>query len=59
MKFMLMAGGLITLPAICVVLFLFGRPAMIPAMVSLGINLLPFLVGGWLLRNKGADGLGH
>ncbi|MDR0787189.1 MAG: hypothetical protein LBG44_04925 [Gemmatimonadota bacterium] len=53
MKFILMAGMLITLPAICVIVFFFfeGRIAMIPALVSLGINFLPFVVAGILLRN--------
>lgn len=59
MKIMLLAGAMITLPAICVVLFFFGRPAMVPALVSLGINLLPFIVAGLLLRNSGTEGLGH
>ena len=59
MKIMLLAGGLITLPAICVVLFFFGRPAMVPALASLSINLLPFVIGGWLLRNSGSGNLGH
>ncbi len=59
MKIMLLAGAMITLPAICVVLFFFGRPAMVPALASLFINLLPFVVGGLLLQKSGAEGLGH
>lgn len=55
MKMMLIAAALITLPAIVVAVFFFGRVAMIPALASLGINMLPFLVAGWLMRNKGID----
>ena len=53
MKMMLIAALMITLPAIVVVLFFFGRTAMFPALVSLGLNSLPFLVAGWLLRKQG------
>lgn len=55
MKMMLIAAMLITLPAIVVALFFFGRAAMIPALASLGINMLPFLVAGWLLPKHGTD----
>jgi hypothetical protein len=55
MKMMLIAATLITLPAIIVALFFFGRSAMIPALASLGINMLPFLVAGWLMRKSGVD----
>lgn len=58
MKMMLVAGALITLPAIVVAFFFFGRSAMIPAIASLGINMLPFLVAGWLLRKSGVES-GH
>ena len=53
MKLMLMAGVLITLPAISVGTFYFGKAMMIPAMVSLAINFLPFVIGGLLI--KGSD----
>lgn len=60
MKLMLLAGGMITLPAIIVIFFFFGRTMMIPAIVSLAINMLPFLVAGWLFRGKSAEDLtGH
>jgi hypothetical protein len=59
MKIMLLAGGLITLPAIMVALVFFGRPMMVPALASLAINLLPFIVAGWLVRGKGEDLAGH
>lgn len=55
MKMMLIAAILITFPAIIVAVFFFGRTAMLPALASLSINLLPFLVAGWLLKNKGMD----
>lgn len=56
MKIMMLAGLMITLPAICVAFFFFGRAMMIPALVSLAINFLPFIVAGWLL--KGSEGMG-
>lgn len=52
MKMMLIAALMITLPAIVVVLFFFGTNAMFPALASLSINSLPFLVAGWLLRKQ-------
>lgn len=55
MKMMLIAGLLITLPAIVVVFYFFGKPAMLPALASLGINFLPFVVAALLIgRRKGA-----
>ena len=59
MKMMLIAALMITLPAIVVVVFFFGTTAMLPALVSLSINSLPFLVAGWLLRKQGGGDLGH
>jgi hypothetical protein len=59
MKIMLMAGGLITLPAIVVAVLFFGRTMMIPALISLFINLIPFVVAGFLLRGSGAEDMGH
>ena len=52
MKMMLIAAVLITFPAIIVAFFFFGRTAMIPAVASLSINLLPFVVAGWILRRQ-------
>lgn len=52
MKMMLIAGGLITLPAILLVIYFFGTTMMIPALASLAINSLPFLVAGWLLGKR-------
>jgi hypothetical protein len=62
MRMMLIAGFLITFPAIVVIFWFFGRPAMIPAMASLGVNLLPFLAAGWLFKKYargGGDEMGH
>lgn len=58
MKIMLIAGVMITLPAITVAFFFFGRSMMLPALVSLMINFLPFIVAGLLLRGRG-DGMSH
>jgi hypothetical protein len=55
MKLMLMAGLLITLPAISVGFFFFGKAMMIPAMVSLAINFLPFVLGGLLINHDDED----
>jgi len=56
MKMMFLAGLMITFPAIAVVLVTFGSAAMIPALVSLTINFLPFLVAAFLLRNSDLGG---
>jgi Sec-independent protein secretion pathway component TatC len=56
MKMMLIAGLLITSPAILVVVYFFGRPAMFPALASLGLNFLPFVVAAVLLGRKKATG---
>lgn len=57
MKMMLIAGLLITFPAIVVALYFFGRDAMLPALASLAVNSLPFLVAAWLIgrRKEGGD----
>ena len=62
MKFALMAAFLITLPAICG--FVYGllngnKFLMAAAAVSLGLNVLPFLVAGWMMRNATGDDMGH
>ena len=61
MKMMLIAGLLITFPAIVVIVYFFGRPAMVPALASLGVNMLPFLAAGWLLNKygRGNEDLSH
>jgi hypothetical protein len=58
MKVMMLAGLMITLPAIVVGFFFFGRTMMIPALVSLAINFLPFVVAGLLLKGDSED-MGH
>lgn len=59
MKMMLIAAVLITFPAIIVAFFFFGRMAMLPAVASLSINLLPFIVAGWLLRKQAGGDAEH
>lgn len=56
MKMMLIAGVLITLPAIVVVVWFFGATMALPAAASLAVNFLPFLVVGWLMsRHRGEN----
>lgn len=59
MKIMLLAGAMITLPAIAVATVFFGRSMMIPALVSLAINFIPFVIAGLLLRDKTDDMTHH
>lgn len=58
MKMMLVAALLITFPAIVVAFFFFGSSMMLPALASLAINSVPFVVAGWLIRKSGA-GMEH
>jgi Mn2+/Fe2+ NRAMP family transporter len=52
MKLMAVAGVLITLPAIVVILFFLTRPEMmLPAVASLALNSLPFIVAILLIRH--------
>jgi hypothetical protein len=55
MWIVLVGGLMITLPATAVILFSLGDIAAIPALVSLSINLLPFLVAYVLMRKVGGD----
>jgi F0F1-type ATP synthase assembly protein I len=51
MGMLLIAGLLVVFPALVVVLWYIDRPMWIlPALVSFGINLLPFIVAILLLR---------
>lgn len=62
MRMMLIAGVLITFPAIVVVIWFLGRTPMIPALVSLGVNMLPFVAAAWLFHKYGggeSDHMGH
>jgi hypothetical protein len=57
MVMLLIAGLLVVSPAIVVVLWYIDRPMWIlPALVSFGINLLPFLVAIFLLSKSKHDG---
>ena len=55
MWIVLVGGFMITLPATAVILFSFGRVSMLPALASLAINMLPFLVGYLVMRKAGGD----
>ena len=55
MWIVLVGGLMITLPATAVILFSFGTIRMIPALVSLSLNLLPFLVAFLILKKSGGD----
>lgn len=63
MKFALLAALVITLPAVCALVYgmIWGPQFLIyAALVSFGLNTLPFLVAGWFLRkHKGGADLGH
>jgi hypothetical protein len=59
MKTMLIAWLIITLPAIAIVLLSVGHTLMIPALASLLINSIPFLVAGLLMRKSGGNDLEH
>ena len=55
MWIVLVGGLMITLPATAVILFSLGTIRMIPALLSLLINLLPFLVAALMMRKVGGD----
>jgi hypothetical protein len=55
MWIVLVGGLMITLPATAVILFSFGTIRMIPALVSLSLNLLPFVVAYILMRKVGGE----
>ena len=61
MKMMLIAGLLITLPAVVVIAYgLVSNQFMIwPAVFSLFNGGLPFLVGAWWLRKSRSEGDAH
>ncbi len=60
MKMMIVAGLVITLPAIAVLLFDLNKTVAISAAASLAVNSIPFIVAGLLLRkNKGSDAESH
>ena len=55
MWIVIVGGLMITLPATAVALFSFGTIRMVPALLSLAINLLPFLVAALMMRKVGGD----
>ena len=55
MWIVLVGGLMITLPATAVILFSFGRISAIPALASLAINMLPFIVAALIMRKAGGD----
>ena len=55
MWIVLVGGFMITLPATVVILFSFGRYSVVPAALSLGINMLPFIVAALIMRKTGGD----
>lgn len=55
MKTMLIAGLVITFPAILVVLTYMGTTIALAALASLAVNSLPFFVGGLILRKASAN----
>ena len=61
MKFIFLAGIMITLPAIVIMLAFFGRAAMWPAFASFAVNMLPFLAMILLMRGRKGnhDDFGH
>ena len=63
MKFALIGAALITLPAIVALVYslIIGNHFLTyAALFSLGLNTLPFLAAGLLMRgNKGGADLGH
>lgn len=59
MKILILAGLMITLPAIAVIIVYFGQPIMYGAMASLFINLLPFAIAILLTRGRDSSEVGH
>lgn len=54
MKILLIAGLMITLPAIAVIIMFFGTLLMWGALASLFINFLPFAIAAYFLRGREA-----
>jgi|tagenome__1003787_1003787.scaffolds.fasta_scaffold20989027_2 hypothetical protein len=62
MKYALMGAILITLPALIALIYAIvtgNHLLMYAAMASFGLNILPFLAAGFLMRNSGGADLGH
>lgn len=58
MKMLVAAALLITLPAVVVIISFFGNRMMFPALASLFVGSLPFIVGGLLLRKSNSEDFG-
>jgi hypothetical protein len=61
MKFALIGAVLITLPAIAGLVYglMYGNQfLMYAALMSLGLNVLPFLAAGFMMRNASSDDMG-
>lgn len=57
MLMLMLAGLLVVCPAIVVVLWFINQPAwIVPAVASLAINSLPFVVAILLMRGQKGDG---
>ena len=64
MKMMLIAAALITFPAVVALIYGFfvaqNQWIVYAALASLGLNVIPFLAAGFMMRgNKDADMGGH
>ena len=53
MKMMLVAGLIITLPAIVIAIYFAGHKLMLPALASLAVNSIPFIVAALIMRRSG------
>ena len=56
MWILIIGGLMITLPAVAVALFMFGKMGMVPALASFAINMLPFVAAFILLRKQAKNG---
>ena len=62
MKFAMMGALLITLPALIALIYAIATSNHLltyAALASFGLNILPFLAAGFLMRNSGGADLGH
>ena len=62
MKFAMMGALLITLPALIALIYsIFAKNhlLMYAAMASMGLNTLPFIAAGFLMRKSDGADLGH
>ena len=62
MWIVLVGGLMITLPALAVSVAMIGTAGMLPAMLSFGLNMLPFIAAYILMKRQAKGGdidLGH